>query len=518
VKTHIRVTAIALAALLIACVALGIWYLRTDRFQEFARTMLVSRLEKATGLACRVERVQLDIFRGRFSIHGLELAPRTPAPGLMALQAQDIHAAISISSFWHFRIRLADLEIVRPRVKLLSGGGDTAWNPEGLLKALKMSLRLEAARVSARDGLLTINDRTSPFNLSLNNLDLEIRYSRKLPSYKIHVEYAKSRILWEERDITHDLEVSTDLSLQGIEIESFRLRFGSDLFTGSGSMKNWDSPVLLIHTAGMCDVRDLTLAHPSINEGHGKMGVVAELRFDRNGVHSKGKFTIKNGTYRKMAFHNLAGEYEVKHDVLYLRNVSGGIAQGSILVDGTIQLTEAGNGSNKVVITSKSIPLIETGRVLKLPLLTFENTADTTTTITWQHGDEDLKVDCDARLHGLEQPAAQSGNSTPFDGSIRFIYFGTGDVQVASANLTSPNSSMQALGEQGDSFRVRLSANRISEPFKFIAAISPPVADLLIRQPDVLSMAGSYRFNGTVRINSSSDVVYRGDLSIKNGR
>jgi hypothetical protein len=518
VKIRIRITAAVLLALLLAGAGLGVWYLRLDRFQEYARGLLIARIEKASGMICRIERFRLSVFRGRISISGLTLAPRDEAPGLATLNIPEIRAAISISSFWHFRIRLADLEIIKPQVKIISGGGGTSWNPEGALNALKVSLRLEASRVVVANGLFTVNSRTSPFSLSLNKLDCEIRYSKQIPSYKIRVEYEKSRIFYPPRDVVHDLEVEADLSLQGIDIEFFRLRYHSSLLTGSGSMKDWNSPVWRIHAGGLYDVRDLTLAHASIDEGHGMMGIVADLRIDGNGVYSKGNFSVRNGKYRKMAFHDLAGQFEIKNEVLYLAKVSGGIAQGNVLVDGVIQLASANSKFNRISILSKSVPLIEVGRVLNLPLMTFENAADTTTIITWQEGDEDLKVDCNVNLQGIEPPATMSGNSTPFAGNIRFIYSGTGDVYVISGNLNSANSSMQATGEPGGSFRVAVSTNRIAEPFSFIAQMSQPVVDLLTRQPDVLSMAGSFRFNGSVRISSSEDVEYRGDLSIRNGR
>jgi hypothetical protein len=519
VKIRIRFTAAVLLALLLFGACLCIRYLRSDRFQELARQILISRVEKATGMNCRIDQFRLSVFRGKVSISGFSLTPKAEAPGLATLNIPEVRAAISISSFWHFRVRLADLEIIKPQVKIISGEGKgAAWSPEGVLNALKISLRLQAARVVVGDGLLTVNSRTSPFRLSLNNLDCEIRYSKETPSYKIRIEYEKSRIFYPPRDVVHDLEINADLSLQGIDIEFYRLRYRSSIFTGSGSMQNWNSPVFRIHAAGLYDVRDLTLAHASIDEGHGMMGVVADLRFDGDGVYVNGKFTVRNGKYRKMAFHDLAGKFEIKQDVLYLREVSGGVAQGNVHVDGAIQLSSANNGSNRISIISKSIPLIEVGRVLDLPLMTFENVADTTTIITWEEGDADLKVDCDANLQGIEPSAPTSGNVTPLSGNIHFVYSGTGDVYVISGNLNSSNSSVQAVGEPGGSFRVTLSTNRIAEPFRFIAQMSRPVVDLLTQEPDVLSMAGNFRFNGNVRISSSVDVEYRGDISIRNGR
>jgi hypothetical protein len=517
-KIHTKVLTISFPVmLLLGCVASAFWYLQTDRFQELARRILISKVEEATGLNCAMERARFSVFRGKFEIDGLSLAPRTAAPGLVMLKVPEIRATLSISSFWHFRMRLASLDIFRPQVELLSGGGGSAWNPEEVLKVLKVSLRLEAARVRIQEGLLKVNNHASPFNLSLHNFDCEIRYSKERPSYKIQLAYEHSKIFWEQRNIVHSLESSLDLSLRGVEIEFFKFHYGSSLLTGSGSIKDWKEPVLLLHAVGLYDAGDLILAHSSINEGHGTIGIFADIRNDRDGVSAKGRFSSRAGGYRRMKFHDLAGQFVVKQDVLSLRDVSGGIAGGSFRIDADIQLREANKAPNRVAIDTKGVPLIEAGKVLDLPLLTFENPANASTTVTW-HNDQDLRVDCNLNLHGRTLPAAKSANSTPLDGNVQFAYLGTGEVQVASANLVSQNSSLHALKAQEGSFQAQLSTNRISEPFNLIANFSPAISDLLSRQPDLLQMAGDFHFAGDVRIKSSTDVSYRGGISIKNGK
>ncbi len=509
---------IAIMALLPIAAGLGVWYLRTGHFQEFARTHLISRIEKATGLVCRMEYARFNIFSGRFSIAGLSLSPRKESPGLVSLKVDEVRAAVSVSSLWHLRARLSELNIVHPQMELLTGKEKTAWNPEGLLKTLKMSFRLESGKVLVQDGLVKVNGRKAPFNLSLNHLDCGIRYSKELPSYKIDLEYRQSRLFWENRNILHDLAVHSDLSIGGLEIEFFRFRYHDSLLTGSGSVKNWESPVLRIHAAGRYDINDLVLAHSSIHEGSGTLGISADVRYDSKGVYVDGRFSSRTAEYRKMGFRDLSGRFEIGRNVLFLRDVSGKIAQGSIHVDSEIQLREANRASNRVSVRSKNVPLVEVGRILKLPLLTFENTADAVTEIKWKEGDRDLRVDCDANLHGLTQPAVQSARSTPLNGNVRFTYLGAGDVYITSGNLSSPDTSIQASGQEGDSFHVQMSTTRIGEPFVLIAAFSEPVADLLTRQPDLLSMAGGYRFDGNVRIKSSADVHYRGSIAARNGR
>jgi len=502
--------------LLFGCVGVALWYLQTNHFQEFARRILIARVEKSTGLTCTTERMRLNAFLGRIEIDGLSLTPQKPAPGLVMLKVPEIRASISISSLWHFRMRLSSLDVVRPQVELISGGGNSAWDPEEALKTLQMSLRLEAARVRIQKGLLRVNDRTSPFNLELQNFDCEIRYSNETPSYKIRISYERSRVFWEGREIVHDLAANLDLSLRGIEIEFFKFRYHSSLLTGSGSIRNWKNPILLLHAAGLYDARDMTLADPSIREGHGMINILADIRNDSEGVSATGKFSSKTGGYRKMKFHDVRGLFEVKHDVLFLHDVSGGIAQGGFRIDASIQLREANQAPHRVSIDTNAVPIREAGRLLDLPLLTFENPTDASTTIIW-HNDLDMRVNCNATVHSPANTTGPSRSSTPLSGTVEFTYLGTGELLLTSANLASRNSSLQVQKGPDGAFHAQLSTSRIAEPLFLIANFSPAVSEFVTRQPDVSQMAGDFQFAGDVRIKSDTDVSYRGGISIRNG-
>jgi hypothetical protein len=517
VKIRTKAIALVFPILFIGVVGSGLLYLRTDSFKKFARSMLISSMEKSTGMNCSVERLKLDAYRGNFIITGLALRPRMPAPGLASLRIAEVQGTLSVSSVWHFRMRLANLSILRPQLEIFTSDQASSWNPQEAIKALKISLRLEAGRVAVEDGRITINNRTNPFHLLLEDLDCEIRYVGKLPSYKIHVNYRRSRIHWENRDILHDLDFLAELSLQGLAIENFKLQRGDSLFTGTGSVMNWNFPILRIHTSGILDLKDLVLAHSSLSEGGGAISVRADLQYDQRGISSNGQFTSHTGRYRKMVFRNLAGNFQIQRDVLNLRNVSGRIAQGTIMGHGDIQLREGNKDPNRITVNSKNVPIIEAARLLNLPLLDFENTADANTVLVW-HGGQPLRADCDAYVHGVDPKDATSIKRTLLDGGIRFTYFEPGFVYVTDANLRTPYTTVQATGGARTPFQVRLTTNRISEPLQLIAGFSPPVADLLVRYPDLSAMAGVFEFNGDVQIKSSSDIEYKGSASVRNGR
>jgi translocation and assembly module TamB len=517
-KTGLKVLSI-IAVCLTVIVAALVLYCRSDSFQEFARSKIISEIEAGTGLKCTMDRCQIDVFHGRIEILKLALAPKTSAPGLVRVKTDKIYARMSISSFWHFRVRLAELEALRPQVELFSAQSESSesssWDPSRILNSLKISLRLETSKAAIVDGLFKINDRSAPFNLNFHDLDCEIRYSKKLPSYKIHLAYSQSRLFWEQRNIVHDFELAADLSLSRIAIESFKFRHGSTLFRGSGSMENWRSPTLWIHAAGNMDAKDLILASPSIDQIRGALSVAVDVRYDRNGVYSKAKFSGRAGAYRKMPYDHLTGRYEIRKDVMDLE-VAGKISHGEFQLHGDIQLKNSNKLPNRLKLQTRNVTLINVGRFLDYPLIDFDNTTDATTMIVW-YGGRDLKIDCDAKLYGMQPNSAGSGKSTLLDGTMRFTYFESGAVQISSANLKSPSTTVQTSGGEGSLFQVSLRTSQLAEPMRLLAGFSPPIAEYVQKYPDLLHMKGRYDFQGNVGIKSSTDVQYDGTIQIREG-
>lgn len=514
VKTR-WVLAVAVVVIL-AGVCLAAWYLNTGAFQERVRSILVSRIEKASGMRAGIERAAFDVFRGRFEIDGLQLVPPTPASGLSVLRAEKIRGVLSVSSFWRLRVRLDELYVFRPQIELVSGGG-RGWNPEQALKTVKLSLRLEASRVQLSEGRFRINDYTTPFHLELEDLDCEVRYSDKRPSYKIRLEYKRSRIHYKGRDILHDLAAQADLSEEGIEIESFDFRHGRSRLQGHGSLRGWNAPILLVHAGGTAGAEDLILAHPSLKGWDGLVQIETDLQRDANGIRAGGRFSSSRVSYRRTDFRELSGDYEIEEDVLRLRDVAGRIRRGGFRIRGEIQLREKKSSGHRADITVTRAPLSELGRLLDLPLQNFENTVDATAAVRWHRGLEDLRADCTVTLHALPD-SAEASSGTLLGGNAQFTVWGNGAVDIASANLSSPYTAIQAHGGQASLFHVQLSTTRASEPLDLMAHFSPAAAELLARHSDLREMEGRYELSGELRMPSPAGMEYQGSFSIQKGR
>jgi hypothetical protein len=509
---------IAAFALFLALTGAGLWYLQTENFQEVIRTSLISRIETGTGLDCRIGRIKLDVYHGTLHIDDIRLEAQSEGAGFAFLQIDEIRARFSLSSLWNFRMRLGELHLVHPQVKVLTGAGgeDSGWNPDRFLNTLKISLRLETRKLTVQEGRFTINDHSASFNLDLEDLDCRIGYDETLPSYKISLVYKQSRLLYKEREIIHDLKLTANLSINGFTIETIEFRHDESLLSGSGSVENWDSPALVLDMAGVVSASDLALADSSLNEGRGEIDVKTRVRYDGDGIYLNGDFFARNGAYRKMDYAGLTGTYEILHDVLYLRDVSGKIFKGDITAEGEIQLRNENNKPNRLTVRTERVPLSEVGGLLNVPSINYGNTVDSTTELTWGH-EWKMAVDCEAVLHGSNGEAQQGLKSTPLGGNARFSYH-DGEINLSHVDLKSSDTSINAYGGADALFHVRLSTSRFSEPLDLLANFSPAVAGLIDSYPDLSALEGIYNFNGDVWIRSSSDIEYEGSMSARNGK
>ncbi len=496
--------------------ASGLWYLQTESFQELIRTNLIAQIEGNTGLTCRIDDLKLDVYRGNIHINGIDLAAENAQSGLYTLKIDAVRARFSLSSLWHFRLRLGELHLVRPRVELRTGGKGGGWNPDEFLKTLHITLNLETERLTVQEGLFQINEHSAPFNVSLQDLECRIGYDKTRPSYRIDIAYKESRVFYERRDIVHDLKLTADLSVEGVEIESLEFRHRESLLEGKGSVKNWDSPILLLEMAGVVSAKDLEMADSSLYEGRGGLDVILLLRYDRDGIYLKGDFETAEGAYRKMAYNDMSGEFEILKDVLYLRNVSGKIAKGKFSLGGEIQLRKANNRPNQLSIRTERVPLVEVGNLLNFPAINYRNVADSQTQLVWGHG-RTMTVHCDALLFGAMETEGDGLRGTPLGGRVQFTYE-DGGIRLTSLNLKSAETHLSAFGGENSLFHVRLSTSRFSEPLELIAHFSDPVSGLIQNYSDLRTIGGVFDLQGDVSIRSSTDIEYDGNVSVKEGR
>ncbi len=501
---------------LLAALSSVFWYVRSGRFDEYVRAALISRVENATGMTCTLGKLDLDLLHGGFRVSGIALRPRGTEPGPLRVDIDEVNGRVSISSVWHFSLHLAELNIVRPRVELVSVRSGGGWSPEGVLESLRMSLDLAAGKILLTDGWAQIDNRRIPLNLSLDDVICEIHYVVRPQHYAIRLAYHHSRLLYEGRDIRYDLDTRVNLSMEGVEVESFQLQRGKSQLYGDGWMRDWASPVLLLHATGSLDGSDLVLFSSDLREARGSIKVATNFRVDAAGLRLDGKFSLQSGGFRQANMSSFAGSFEIRNDVLSLNSVSGKIGGGALQANGEIQLWEANKAPNRMVLSAKGIPLREASYVLDLPEIEYDNLVDSTAEVTWKHGNEDLELTARSFLHPPPESRGGSGRSISLQGSLAFSYK-RGVWSFTSANLNSPYTTVEITGAGGTTFHIRADTSRLDEPLTVLRGFVPSLERLISRQPDLRSISGAFGIDGDMVLQPAR-TAYQGSLTIKGGQ
>ncbi len=104
VKPRIRLLTATVGILLLGAAGSLFVYLRSERFQQWARVQLAERLARETGMECRIDAFRFDLLRGTFSVRGFGLGPPSPADAPLRVSIDEVRGRIRLKSVLQFRV------------------------------------------------------------------------------------------------------------------------------------------------------------------------------------------------------------------------------------------------------------------------------------------------------------------------------------------------------------------------------------------------------------------------------
>jgi autotransporter translocation and assembly factor TamB len=493
------------------------WYLVSGRFEEYVQAQLVARVSSASGMDCSIRSLELDLLRGRFLVDGFSLQPRAGTEGPLQLAIRQVGGAIRLPSILGWKLSLAELTVIEPRLIIVTRRGGQSWNPDALLRTFKTSLDLSVGRATVVRGSLELNGERRPLELRVDNFICQIRYRASTPAYGLRLAYKNGRLTWGNRELVYDLDARALVSMDGIRFDSIQVAYRSSRLQGSGSMQNWQEPAFRFQVAGKVAAQDLSLFHSLAIRAHGEIDAQADLRWDSTrGITTAGKFSIPSGRYGAASITRVRGDLELARDVLHLRNVTGRVHEGTVQADVTLQLWNGGRSTpHRLDISVENVALADVGGVLNLPAARLQNRVDASAKLKWRRGLEDLSVTGNAMLHPAPPQAAQSGTGTGLGGRAEFSYDNE-TLVLHKAALASDFTDIHVSAQDGRVFHVRMSTTRIAEPLSLVRGFVPLVERTLARYPDILEISGKHQLEGNVTLERGG-VAYEGQVVVQNG-
>ncbi len=268
-----RTVALAFLAVVLALVAVTLLVLRTRWAGDRICALVASRTEAATGLplafgACRVEPLALEV-----QAEGVRLGPA----GAPVFTADHVSARLAAVQAFGGRVRLAKVELVRPRVQVRlparAPGGPGVCGPDLTSRVEVQELRISGgavdvtfpggARLSAGRLDVVAGPAARPSLRSLRTLALRPRTRVQLDAGEVRLEGLDDRPFTAPR-LTAGFEVAMDLSVA--ELGAAEAVVNGVRIAAHGRVTDLCAPVLDLKVTGSGPFREvlaITRVHPN---------------------------------------------------------------------------------------------------------------------------------------------------------------------------------------------------------------------------------------------------------------
>ncbi len=515
-KRRWKIILLTLGLAILAATTFGLHYLSSQRFQERVRTELVSRLESATGLACSIDRVELFAWRGAFTIRGLLLQARSDAHPFR-LSVEEASGSLKLLSILRLKPGLAELTLIRPHLMIGASENETPVDPAELLRTFRRSLDMAVGTIRVREGMIDTGNRRMPIDFSLKDFACEIRHRPDIPAYQVHLAYRDSRLSWDDQEVFYDLDMRGIVSMNGVDVDSIGFQSGKTHLSGDGWMRDWKSPAFLFHLAGSVNSPDLAIFDRHLGESRGEIKVLANLKWDAGDFHLTARYSTSASAYMGAAVSVQQGLMEIKDRTLWLKDVQGRLGPGAFQANASFSLGEAQRAPHRFDIELKQVAMRDAAKILKLPQINYDNTADGVVHVQWHEGSEDLEVHSVLQLGGPAGVGPMIGKSTDLRGLLAFDY-AEGKWYFPKVELKSGKTEVFAAGRGASGYQLRIQTTSVAEPLGIVRGFSESVDDLLKKYPDLPDISGTYELDGEIGIDASAGLAYKGSLRVDKGR
>ncbi|MBV9343175.1 MAG: hypothetical protein JO159_20090, partial [Acidobacteria bacterium] len=487
--------------LLLAVLAAGLWYLRSESFQRKVRGRITAAIEHATGGRAELGRFHVTPFRLRVDVDQLTIHGRERGDELPLLHVDRLSATVNLSSVLGARIGFHSLTLERPVVHLVFYADGTTNQPAPERRtpaSFEELFSLSIDKLAVKQGEFVCQDARWPLDFTLNELSAIVDYSYLHRAYSGHLAVGNAElhadgsrpVLLNGQTVFSVQRNQIDFSLLRVESEGSRLQ-------ASGTLSNFSKPLvkadydLLLNLPQAASI----FRQPGIRSG--KLGVRGSGQWSRDDLRASGRFEVAGFSWRESSIRldnaSASGRFSLDSDHLRLFEVGGQLLAGSFSSEGEISgwpalLVTRKNGISGIVrLKAKDISVSGLRAGLGPHLGPFSN-------LRWQgniSGDSEIRWKNSLRNAQLKvtaavsYPARLSPGEVPLKASSIASYDArTHQLDIQDLAASTPASELHAKGSLSPSGVVRFSfsTSHLEEWQPLITAFFPAGLPLTVNQ------------------------------------
>lgn len=455
-------------------------YSSSARFSALVTKKIVGVIENATGGRVELRSVHwslrgLSVSADGLTIHGLEGPGEAPY-----LHVDRLYARLRIVSFFKPKIALNYVEANHPVFHLIvyPDGATNQPRPRhaGHGSVTDTIFDFEAGRAVVSRGLLLINQRKIPFDLTANDLEALVTYSPAEDRYRGSIRVAGLDLQrGSAAPLDSRLTLEVQLARNAATLKSLHLTGGGAQLDASGSLTGYSDPQWKLAARGSIDIREIAALTgiDGLRRGIAKIDATGQGRGVRQ-YSIQGNFGIAGAafqtSYLKVEGAGATAQFSVTPEEIAITGLKANLRQGGG-ADATIHFlhwnaaaaggarARAGsrNGVRPGIASSASILARIYG--VRLPAimrmvsphrywnLGFDTATSGEVDVNWTGGGEDLTVSGKLRLAPPGHPAT---GQAPVSGMVDATYFERGGrVRIRHFDAQTPASQIQVTGALG---------------------------------------------------------------------
>lgn len=525
--------------LLVLVVVTGIAVLLNSKsFHHYLIAKAESVAGEQLGVRVGLQNFALHLSNLSLDLYGLTVAGANPHPNPPILQVQHAEAGVSIVSVLHKKWYISSFRIDHPVVHVIVDKDGTSniptINSSGKNKSNITIFDLGIRHAVLDQGEIYYNDRKSPLEADLHNLDLHAVFDNLQQKYSSTLAYDNGRIVFGEyKPFEHDFNAEFALTPTMFQLQHATLASGLsqvNLFATATNFSAPGAPIVQAQYDVTIDGAQMAklMNNTSIPQGMIKLNGSAHYQpvaneatlnaLEVNGQLASPRLVVKSGTVGAV-IENLGAHYALVHGNADLQGFHASLLGGELTAQGTMK-DLGGNTHSELTAALHNISLASATR-LAGPAASKSGVAlsgvlNATARASWGKTLHDLVAHTDATIHGsvgnaqggraLRNVSAPGPAATPaevpIDSEIHATYSGVnGEIALnrSYARTTGATLTMNGVVSRHSSLAIDLQANNLSE----LAAIANSFRTPAPTQAP-LQLAGKATFQGTVQGSTSA--------------
>ncbi len=494
------------AALVIAIIgmfAAAVWYVRSPQFHAWVRAKVVADIEQVTGGRVELGSFTWDLLRLEceatdVTIHGRESAGQVPYAHVDRLLVR-----ASVWALLGRRFGLRNLELEHPVIHLIVYPDGSTNQPAPKMRtrgagAMQDLFDLAVRRATVRGGVLYLNERRIPLEVTAENLALTMGYDPRARHYDGSLRVSRLNAAYGDyRPVAVGAEARFRLLHSRAEIRSLKIVSGNSEMQASGELVDYTDPKVRLSYTASLELAQVasTLLIPQVRQG--TLTISGEGNWSAADFGFQGKLGVRGANWVERGLRvpsiGADADFSINNRELSLRQVKatvlGGSATGDLKVlnwraspsaptAGKRPRTAAAeqNGVANLRLQGLTLShLAQAGFGGTLARVNLAGTVSGTVTANWKGSPADVvaKLALDANA-----PSAVAREQVPVSGMLRGVYNGrAGTLNIETLSLATRRTQANAsgvLGSRTEALHVAVKTSDLQELQPLVAAFGGP--------------------------------------------